>query len=224
MAKQLFIVYDKTFKGVATMLFNIISTRPDIKASIYTEKELNKLVSREKCLYIGRQCSSDLQFNDSYSGYGVNIGTMGTKAWVRCEPYKFYAASFKMFEQELQSYCEKYKMESLYSKDYQKDRKYILRQFIGGMEPWDGDIIDRVFNNNLANSGLSRIGDFIALSGAGTMKLTNWVLGTDENMIRKYQYILAVLIFFDKYFDEFIGPSESQMDNSSKSDTDEKKK
>ena len=65
MTKQLFIVYDKDWSQSANLLYNLLSSNPDIRASLYTKKEINKLVSREKCLFIGKDCSSSLNFDDT---------------------------------------------------------------------------------------------------------------------------------------------------------------
>lgn len=231
MAKQLFIVYDKHRYDNAIMLLNLISTKPEIKASIYTVKEIkqNKLVSREKCLYIGRDCSSDIQFNDMYEKWGIHIGTIGTKAWIRCEPFEFDNDELHLFEENLMYYCNKFKMESVYSKEYLSDRPLVLRQFLLGEEPWKDNIIKRVQDKGLKNKGAWRFGDLFLLVDTPSIYFENYLnknrnTFNDKTAIRKYQYTLAVLIFFGRFFNQFMKIDDEQPNASSQTETNEKKK
>ncbi len=111
MTKNLFIIYDKAQKKCAETLYNLLSNNQEIKASIYTQKEAPKLVSRAYVLYLGEKCSSELNaFKDTYNETGIHIGTMGTKAWIRCEEYNWDENSVKHFVSNLISYGNRCQM------------------------------------------------------------------------------------------------------------------
>ena len=112
MTKNLFIIYDKAQKKCAETLLILLSNNQEIKASIYTQKEAPKLVSREKVLYIGEKCSSELNsFKDTYNETGIHIGTMGTKAWIRCEKFDWDNDSVNRFVSNLISYGNRCQMD-----------------------------------------------------------------------------------------------------------------
>ena len=214
MTKQLFIVYDKDWSQSATLLYNLLSSNPDIRASLYTKKEINKLVSREKCLFIGKDCSSSLNFDDNYNKIGIHVGYMGAKAWIRCSEYEWNNNSFNEFEYMLKTYTDKYKTKKEYEKYKNKDKVYIRRQFQCGDEPWPGNPMERIKDKNIANSGISRASDyFVAVAnqvyaGGLMSKMLSKVLG-QESIIREYQYLIGIYKFYEDYLNEFLGISES---------------
>lgn len=214
MTKQLFIVYDDKHEDCATLLYSLLGQHPNIKSSLYTKKEINKLVSREKCLYIGENCSSKLSFDDCYNELGIHIGYMGSKAWIRC--FKYYGWNvdrFKEFERKLKLYTDKYNLKNVYERYEYVDKVLINTDFQHGIEPWPGNAITRLWDKNIKNSGSSRIWD---ISGAILNQLALGGLINRLTMvptIRTYQYYIGVLKFYDEYLDDFLELSDSNKES-----------
>jgi len=211
MKKQLFIIYDRLLEDQATLLYNLLSQHTDIKASIYTKKEIKKLVSREKCLYIGADCSGQLTFDNSYNEFGINIGCKGTKAWIRCFTYEWNVDRLNEFEKILKSYTDKHQLKLEY--DYYKRKKAIINQeFLAGYEPWPGNVIDRIRDKNIMNSGADRVDDIISGIGYSWMFWvvvpTRKLIGSTP-MIRYFQYLIGVLKFYEDYLNDFLELSDS---------------
>jgi len=223
MTKQLFIVYDKDWSQSAHLLYNLLSSHPNIKASLYTNKEIknNKFVSREKCLFIGIDCSSSLNFDDNYNELGIHVGYMGAKAWIRCSEYEWNINRFNEFENLLKTFTDKYKTKKEYENYKNKDKVYILREFLFGLEPWPGNSIERIKDKNIANSGIQRALDYYAgvgnLFGGGYyLKLICKICG-DQHWIRKYQYLIGVFQFYEKYLNVFLDLSNSNKESAPES-------
>ena len=217
MTKQLFIIYDKKRKECANLLYNLLSQHRNIKSSLYTEKELNKLVSREKCLYIGEDCSSSLNFDDNYNELGIHVGYMGAKAWVRCFKFEWDANRLNQFEKLLKDYTEKYKTKKEYE-HYINDKVRINQEFLLGFEPWPGNAGERLMDNNIKNKGLSRVGDYLLgienqiLLGGHYLKFFNKV-NSEYSTIRKYQYIIGVFKFYEDFLYVFLERSGSDKES-----------
>ena len=213
MTKQLFIIYDKHLEYQATLLNDLLSQHTDIKASIYTKKEIKKLVSREKCLYIGKDCSEKLSFDDSYNELGIHIGCKGAKAWIRCSKYEWNVDRLIEFENMLKSYTDKHDLKKVYER-YVIGKWAINRQFQLGLEPWPGNAIDRIKDKNIMNSGWHRVMDRIVgvdnqlWFGGYYSKLINKLCG-DEPAIRWHQYLIGVLKFYEDYLHDFLELSDS---------------
>ncbi len=213
MTKQLFIIHDKELEDQATLLYNLLSQHTGIKASIYTEKEIKKLVSREKCLYIGKDCSKKLRFDDCYNELGIHVGCMGAKAWVRCFKYEWNVDRLDEFENMLKFYTSKYNLKKEYE-HYGDIKTVINRQFQLGMESWPGNAIERIWDKNIMNKGSDRVWDIIVGAdnqlyfGGYFLKLINYLCG-DEPIIRWYQYFIGVLKFYEDYLNDFLELSDS---------------
>ena len=224
MTKQLFIVYDKDWSQSAHLLYNLLSSHPNIKASLYTNKEIknNKFVSREKCLFIGKDCSSSLNFDDNYNELGIHVGYMGAKAWIRCSEYEWNINRFNEFENLLKTFTDKYKTKKEYENYKNKDKVYILREFQFGLEPWPGNSIERFKDKNIANSGINRALDYIAgvgnlaYGGGYYLKLICKISG-ERRWIRKYQYLIGVFQFYEKYLNVFLDLSNSNKESAPES-------
>lgn len=218
MTKQLAIVYDKKYEYHANLLYNLLSQHPDIKSSFYTKKEIKKLVSREKCLYIGKDCSSNLRFDDCFNELGVHIGHMGAKAWIRCFKYEWNANKINEFENMLKLFSDKYNLKKEYN-CYECDKERINQDFQIGLEPWPGNAIKRMRDKDIMNNGTtSRVRDICfsvynqLLLGGYYIKLNNMILG-DEPTIRWYQYLLGVLKFYEDYLNDFLELSDSNKES-----------
>ena len=215
MTKQLFIIYDTDWSQSAQLLYHLLGSHPNIKASLYTNKEIksNKFVSREKCLFIGKDCSSSLNFDDNYNELGIHVGYMGAKAWIRCSECNWNNNRFKEFEYLLKTYTYKYKTKKEYENYIKKDRLYILRQFQCGDEPWPGNPIERIKDKNIANKGIHRASDYFVAAanqvyvGGLMSKLLSKVLG-EESLIRGYQYLIGIYKFYEDYLNDFLGISK----------------
>lgn len=209
MTKQLFIVYDKDWAECATTLYNLLSSQTDIKASIFTVKEMKQLVSREKCLYIGKDCTKSLQFDDTFDRHGIHIGMMGAKAWIRCVRYEWDASLLASFEDDLMNYAGLYGMEKTIKERYENDKVYIRRQFVHCIEPYKGNPLKLAFDENLQNKGWNRVGDYVAMLKIGPISFNKLVkmesLLSGGSLIRKYQYLLGVMIFHEKFLKDFLG-------------------
>jgi hypothetical protein len=218
MTKQLFIVYDKQYKYLANQLYNLLSQHPEIKSSLYTEKEIKKLVSREKCLYIGAKCSSMIGFSDSYNELGIHIGCVGAKAWIRCFQYEWNVDRLNEFENMLKSFTYKYNLKSKYDWYEKVSRVYINQDFQKGYEPWPGNAIKRIKDKNIMNSGSDRFDDVFdgichqLLLGGKVGKLFNRVFNI-EPTIRWFQYLVGVLKFYEDYLNDFLELSDSNKES-----------
>ncbi len=218
MTKQLFIIYDKGYEYHANLLYNLLSQYPDIKSSLYTIKEIKKLVSRAKCLYIGKDCSSKLHFDDCYNETGIHIGYTGAKAWIRCFKYEWNVDRLKDFENLLKSFTDKYNLKSDYEWYEKVGRVYINQDFQKGYEPWPGNAIKRIRDKNIMNSGSDRFDDIHdgiwhqLLLGGEVGRLFNRVFNL-EPTIRWYQYLLGVLKFYEDYLNDFLKLSDSNKES-----------
>lgn len=216
MTKQLFIVYDEQYEFHANLLFRLLSQHKDIKASIYAEKEIKKLVSREKCLYIGQKFA----FSDSYNVLGIHIGYIGAKAWIGCCSYEWNVDRLEEFENMLKSLTDKYKLKDIYDWYEKVNRAQINQQFQTGLEPWPGNAIERIRDKNLKNRGSDRVMDIFHAINNGLQfghgyKLISNLIGY-RPAIRWYQYFIGVLKFYEDYLDAFL-----ELSNSSKESNDE---
>lgn len=209
MTKQLFIIHDKELEDQATLLYNLLSQHTGIKASIYTKKEIKKLVSREKCLYIGKDCSKKLLFDDSYNELGIHIGCTGAKAWIKCFKYDWNVDRLKEFENMLKSFTDKYNLKKEYE-CYCYNKANINRAFQLGVEPWPGNAIKRFRDKDITNSGVNRVGDIFLYNpvSLGAIAFLNKLIG-DEPIIRWYQYFIGVLKFYEDYLNDFLELSDS---------------
>ena len=231
MTKQLFIIYDKKWKDCATLLYNLLSQHSNIKSSLYTKKEMEKQkpVSREKCLYIGKDCSSLLSFNDNYNELGIQVGYVGAKAWIRCSVYDWDIKNLRKFENKLKYYTEKYKTSKEYETYTKKDKSFINRQFQVGYEPWPGNAFERLKDTNIKNKGFERmldwygaVGDKVC-GGGYYFKYGLKILG-EEPIIRKYQYLIGIFIFYADYLNDFLGLSNFQDESERESNINESEK
>ena len=227
MTKQLCIIYDKEYKKSAEFLKNLLSQHSNIKASIYTQKKAEKFVSREKCIFIGKDCSSNLPFDDMYYEHGIHVGFLGAKAWVKCSRHNWTSLDFTKFESALEEFSNKYKAKELFE-NYKKDKIYIFRQFHSGEEPWPGNKLKRITDKRIANTGKRRFGDYLVFLEtlkihAKLDRILFDLLGGPT--IRLYQYFLGVFTFYDKYLNDFLEISESTDSVQEESiENDEKKK
>lgn len=226
MTKQLCIIYDKDYKKSAEFLKNLLSQHSNIKASIYTQKEAEKFVSREKCIFIGKDCSSNLPFDDIYYELGIHVGFLGAKAWVKCSRHNWTSLDFTKFESALEEFSNKYKAKELFE-NYKKDKIWIFREFQEGLEPWPGNKLKRITDKRIANTGKRRFGDYFDFLGYWTPAkldriVNDWLGGP---AIRLYQYFLGVFTFYDKCLNDFLEISESTDSVQEESiENDEKKK
>lgn len=223
MTKQLFIVYDKDWSQSATLLYNLLSSNPDIKASLYTKKEVSKLVSREKCLYIGQDCSSMLNFNDQYNEFGVQVGYMGAKAWIKCSVFDWNIDKLKEFENQLKYYTEKYKTNKVYEEYIKKGKNSIKLDFQLGWEPWPGNAVERLRDENIISKGFfKRAGEIYTgvfnqvYFGGYYLKFLRKIFG-DQPRIRMYQYLIGVFQFYEKYLNVFLDLSNSNKESNPES-------
>jgi hypothetical protein len=220
MTKQLFIIHDKELEDQASLLYDLLSQHTDIKASIYTKKEIKKLVSREKCLYIGRDCSSKLIFDDCYNELGIHIGCKGAKAWIRCYKYEWNVDRLHEFENMLKSYTDKFNLKKEYDV-YNYNKALINQQFQIGWEPWPGNAINRLRDKNIKNSGGDRVADmfygvFYNLATFGLFyKITGNIFSYfgREPVLRWYQYFIGVLKFYEDYLNDFLELSDSNSES-----------
>ncbi len=211
-SNNLMIVYDVNDESdlelhkLSQNFVTLISSKKDVRVSIFTKKEYdsNKVTSQQYCLFIGENCSSSLNFDDIYSDMGMHIGYIGKKAWIRCGSYDWTKTKFLTFETLLETYCKKYNMTQRYKDDYlNNDRIRILRQFKTGKESWvDKEYLEYESEDKLIDR----------LSGVGASLL---IYG--DPMIRKYQYLLATLMFYDKYINKFLKPKITASSTSLKS-------
>ena len=219
MTKQLIIIYDKERKECANLLYNLLSQHSNIKSSLYTikDKEIKKLVSREKCLYIGEDCSSSLNFDDNYKELGIHVGYMGAKAWIRCFKFEWDANRLEQFENMLKCYTDKYKLKKEYE-NYINVKSFINRQFQLGLEPWPGKAKERFKDNNIKNKGLGRLMDYACritnqlYLGGYYYKYLLFISG-EESTIRQYQYIIGVFKFYEDFLNDFLELSGSDKES-----------
>lgn len=221
MTKQLFIVYDDKREDCATLLYNLLGQHQDIKSSLYTNKEIKKLVSREKCLYIRNDCSEKLSFDDCYNELGIHIGYMGAKAWIRCFKYEWNIDRLNEFEKMLKSYTDKYNLKIIYEGYEKSGRIGINWDFQMGHEPWPGNVFKRYSDKNIMNSGSAYFLDlfysrFNPLDLFGLYDDLVSLIAGEEPIIRKYQYYIGVLKFYDDCLNDFL-----ELSNSSKESNDE---
>lgn len=213
MTKQLFIIYDKEYKACAELLYNLLSQHTNIKASMYTQKEIGKLVSREKCLYIGTGCSSNLQFEDLYEELGIHVGYMGAKAWVKCSSYEWNPSKFKKFEKILEDFTKRYKTKEIFDIYKKYNKRAIFRSFQIGEEPWPGNPWNRITDKHIANKGIQRVLDIYCATGYlwGFIPVFKTLLRLtgEEPAIRFYQYYIGAFTFYEKYLNDFLEISES---------------
>lgn len=213
MTKQLFIIYDKEYKACAELLYNLLSQHTNIKASMYTQKEIGKLVSREKCLYIGTGCSSNLKFEDLYEELGVHVGYLGAKAWIRCFKYKWNISEFEKLEKILESYSKQYKAKDINEKFKSKFiRNDILEDFVLGLEPWPGNLLKRAndkylcYRERLHNPITSVPFAYLSVGAWAGVQISK-LFGV-QPAIRDYQYYVGVFTFYEKYLNVFLEISE----------------
>lgn len=218
MTNNTFIIYDKAYENCANILLHLFSNYQDIKASIYTQKEAPKFVSREKVLYIGEECTSDLNsFKGFYDETGIHIGIMGTKAWIRCEEYNWGKDSFFGFESKLSSYCSSCQMDPKYTEYKTKSRGVILLDFLIESEPWEGNFFERIFDKDLIR--VETVKSIIP----ETVKSFCKPICEVPPEIRKWQYLLGTLMFYKDYLDKYIGIDQKHETNQELT-PDEKKK
>lgn len=230
MTKQLIIVYDKEWHKSADLLNTLLSSNPDIRASLYTKKEINKLVSREKCLYIGQDCSSMLNFDDQYNELGIQVGYMGAKAWIRCSVYDWNINKLKEFEDQLKYYTEKYNANKIYEEYIKKGKNAIKLDFQLGWEPWPGNAIERLRDENIISKGFfKRAGEIYTgvfnqvYFGGYYLKYMRKIIG-DQPRIRRYQYLIGVFKFYDEYLKGFLDLSNSNKESERESTINESEK
>ena len=212
MTKQLFIIYDKDYKVCAELLYNLLGKHTNIKASMYTQKEIGKLVSREKRLFIGTECSANLQFEDLYDELGIHVGYMGAKAWIRCLKHKWNESEFKKLEKILESYSKLYKAKDINEK-FKSDRDtFFYEDFIMGREPWPGNFWNRINDKRLGYADL--LHNPLTVVPFAYLGSVTWVgtqigkLFGEQPLIRRYQYYVGIFTFYEKYLNDFLEISE----------------
>lgn len=199
MTKQLFIIYDKDYKVCAELLYNLLSQHSNIKASMYTQKEIKgTLVSREKCLYIGTGCSSNLKFEDLYDELGIHVGYMGAKAWIRCFSRKWNKSELEKFRTIFESYSKQYK--TIVSQDID-----LLADFVFGIEPWSGNrwkLLKKYVGFGEDNPVKAGLLAFMIIYLWPIVQI--FKLFGDQPDIRTYQYYVGVFTFYEKYLKDFL--------------------
>lgn len=181
-------------KQLSQSLVSLLSRkRTDIQAAGYTCETMGSdVTSQQYVLILGKSCSSSLKFSDEYSDLGIHIGYNGKRAWIKCNEFGWTKDKFFTFEALLERYCKENNLSARYNNEYlKKDRSRVLREFKTGKESWTGE--------KLSYKSEDGLGDWV--SGVGSSLL---VYGVPT--IRKYQYLLASLMFCDKYLNKYITP------------------
>lgn len=213
MAKELFICYDKLCEKPANVLMGLLSHNQEIKASIYRPNKFPTIVSRQHTLYIGQNCTKNLVFDDSFNEYGIRVGTDGTYAWVVCSVFVWNGTKFHNFIAELQRLCNKYNLTKEY-KRFEQSLDVFKTQFIHGYEPWEGNFIERSKDPALDRESTLKKSQDIFLSGGTLVGLPNLIgkigriIEDQDDGIRVYQYLYAILKFYDQYLGDFMNLTE----------------
>ena len=87
----------------------------------------------------------------------------------------------------------------------------INQEFQGGREPWPGNVIDRIRDKNIMNSGADRFDDISSGVGYFFSWWTDLILKLRgyESRIRWFQYFIGVLKFYEDYLNDFLELSDS---------------
>lgn len=86
MIKNFSIVYDKNMKQYAKELERFVSCIDDVKCMTFQDGNVPENVDnidKSYVIYIGTKCSENLQFENKFEKYGIQMGWYGTKSWIR---------------------------------------------------------------------------------------------------------------------------------------------
>lgn len=84
--KSFSIVYDKDMKQYAKDLERFVSCMDGVKCMTFQNGKVPENVNdidKSYVVYIGSNCSKDLQYENKFNKYGIQIGWYGTNAWIR---------------------------------------------------------------------------------------------------------------------------------------------
>jgi len=213
MAKELFICYDKLCERPTKTLMGLLSLKPEIKAQMYRPNKFPTIISRQHTLYIGQNCTENLIFDDAFNDYGTRIGYNGTTSWIVCTEFEWNGIKFNDFISELRTLCNKYNLKKEFN-NFENDLDTIKTLFIHGAETWQGNIIKR--SKDPALDRKSKWGKLWDIPYAwndmtGTTFLTKKILNLvndQDTRVRSYQYLFAMLKYYDKYVEDFLGITE----------------
>lgn len=113
MGKDIIIVYDKKNKDVAQIAEAILSSVEGFKA-VLLENEMFKQqpqIDKQRCLFIGYECSKHLKFHAKYIHKIVALGWVGKKAWIRSIRDGFCDMdneAIETFFEEYKTLCDKF--------------------------------------------------------------------------------------------------------------------
>lgn len=211
--------YDRDCEDYAQFLMDLISQDElicNIKTSREEFKKNRAIVSNEYVLNIGEK-SSALQrenFRDKYDSYGIHIGFIGKKAWISCENFKWDDNERKKFLDELKALYNEVDMRTenieVEAKNYLKNVKNTQKN---GTNSQKGNATGNVLfdiNDTLMTvmavtiaqlNPINKVRLFVHKWFRDIIKKSEW---------RKWQYKLAVLIFYYYYRHEFLELAKQQ--------------
>ena len=234
MIKSFATCYDKDCEDFAELLMTLVSENTSI-CNVNQKKEEFKrdraVTSNEYVLTIGPKGSkvNKSSFCDCYSKYGIHIGFRGRKAWISCENFDWDENSLKEF---LTEYKQLLKDHGMSEDDIDDEIAKNVEKTVatGALAVSAGSIGTGIIMSSLVTvailnkPGLPQIGPWGSLImnksklgllnnvilGLGLPILSSFLRPLLDNLLnaskrRKLQYKLAVVLFFYKYLNEFLG-------------------
>lgn len=191
MGKDIIIVYDKNNKDVAQIAEAILSSVEGFKA-VLLENEMFKQqpqIDKQRCLFIGYECSKHLKFHAKYIHKVVALGWVGKKAWIwhiRDGFCDMDNEAIETFFEEYKTLCDKFDVR-FSAIEYKQDAF---------------DLIKAV-TNFIKHERL-----WVASAYIPGIHIMSFIYGYSvyEKMKKLYHYIYlyGVLLFIDKYLKLFL--------------------